>query len=60
MPLNGNPHPLPGQLMPDDLVFAQPEYPEIGLNMPPPPLFADEVPQQNQNDQQHQNDQPPQ
>jgi hypothetical protein len=61
MSLNGNPHPLPGQLIPDDLAFAQPEYPEIGWNMPLPPLFADDVPQQqNQNDQQKQHDQPPQ
>jgi hypothetical protein len=42
MPLNGNPHPLPGQLVPDDNMFVQPEYPEIGWNMPPPPFFAAE------------------
>jgi hypothetical protein len=32
MPLNGNPHPLPGNLMPQDNFWALPQYPEIGWN----------------------------
>jgi hypothetical protein len=30
MPLNGNPHPLPGQLMPNLNNFVNPQFPEIG------------------------------
>jgi hypothetical protein len=30
MPLDGNPHPLPGQLMPNNNLFVNPQYPEIG------------------------------
>jgi hypothetical protein len=30
MPLNGNPHPLPGQLVPNLNIFVNPEFPEIG------------------------------
>jgi hypothetical protein len=40
MPLNGNPHPLPGNLHPDNLNFVQPEYPEVGWNVAP----VEEVP----------------
>ncbi|KAM0823619.1 hypothetical protein ACQ4PT_070756 [Festuca glaucescens] len=34
MPLNGNPHPLPGQLMPNLNNFVIPQFPEIGWNVP--------------------------
>ncbi|KAE8803383.1 hypothetical protein D1007_20733 [Hordeum vulgare] len=38
MPLNGNPHPMPGQLELDNLLFALPPYPALGWNdVPPPP-----------------------
>ncbi|KAE8803737.1 hypothetical protein D1007_20428 [Hordeum vulgare] len=37
MPLNGNPHPLPGQLVNDHLLFALPPYPALGWNAVPPP-----------------------
>uniref|UniRef100_A0A8I6X248 Uncharacterized protein n=1 Tax=Hordeum vulgare subsp. vulgare TaxID=112509 RepID=A0A8I6X248_HORVV len=37
MPLNGNPHPLPGQLVNDHLLFAVPPYPALGWNAVPPP-----------------------
>ncbi|KAK1607904.1 hypothetical protein QYE76_031577 [Lolium multiflorum] len=30
MPLNGNPHPLPGQMMPNLNNFVNPQFPEIG------------------------------
>ena len=29
MPMNGNPHPLPGQLIADNNNFVMPEYPEM-------------------------------
>ncbi|KAI5022387.1 hypothetical protein ZWY2020_059117 [Hordeum vulgare] len=35
MPLNGNPHPLPGQLVHDNLQFALPPYPALGWNAVP-------------------------
>ncbi|KAI4970325.1 hypothetical protein ZWY2020_001239 [Hordeum vulgare] len=37
MPLNGNPHPLPGHLVNDNLLFALPLYPALGWNAVPPP-----------------------
>jgi hypothetical protein len=39
MPLNGNPHPLPGQLVQEDHLFVLPEYPQLGWDMPLPPPF---------------------
>jgi hypothetical protein len=41
MPFNGNPHPLPGHIHVDDHMFVLPEYPQLGWNMPPPPMFPD-------------------
>ena len=35
MPLNGNPHPLPGQLVHHNLQFALPPYPALGWNAVP-------------------------
>jgi hypothetical protein len=35
MPLNGNPHPLLGNLMPQDNFFVLPQFPEIGWNNAP-------------------------
>uniref|UniRef100_A0A8I6XC84 DUF7597 domain-containing protein n=1 Tax=Hordeum vulgare subsp. vulgare TaxID=112509 RepID=A0A8I6XC84_HORVV len=35
MPLNGNPHPLPGHLVNDNLQFALPPYPALGWNAVP-------------------------
>ncbi|KAE8766765.1 hypothetical protein D1007_61971 [Hordeum vulgare] len=35
MPLNGNPHPLPGHLVHDNLQFALPPYPVLGWNAVP-------------------------
>ncbi|KAM0854125.1 hypothetical protein ACQ4PT_050627 [Festuca glaucescens] len=32
MPINGNPHPLPGQLMPNINNFVLPQFPELGWN----------------------------
>jgi hypothetical protein len=46
MPFNGNPHPLPGQLVNEDHLFVLPEYPKIGWNMPPSPAFNDQPEQQ--------------
>ncbi|KAI4999467.1 hypothetical protein ZWY2020_004056 [Hordeum vulgare] len=37
MPLNGNPHPLPGPLINDNLLFALPPYPALGWNAVPQP-----------------------
>uniref|UniRef100_A0A8I6W620 Uncharacterized protein n=1 Tax=Hordeum vulgare subsp. vulgare TaxID=112509 RepID=A0A8I6W620_HORVV len=37
MPINGNPHTLPGQLVNDGLLFALPPYPSLGWNAVPPP-----------------------
>lgn len=37
MPLNGNPHPLPRQLVNDNLLFALPPYPALGWNAVPLP-----------------------
>ncbi|KAK1669893.1 hypothetical protein QYE76_058052 [Lolium multiflorum] len=34
MPVNGNPHPLPGQLLPNLNNFVLPQFPEIGCNDP--------------------------
>ncbi|KAM0844984.1 hypothetical protein ACQ4PT_056693 [Festuca glaucescens] len=44
MPLVGNPHPLPGNLQPDNLNFVQPEYPEVGWNVPPVDAMPDFIP----------------
>ncbi|KAI4965022.1 hypothetical protein ZWY2020_057643 [Hordeum vulgare] len=37
IPLNGNPHPLRGQLEQNNLLFALPPYPALGWNAVPPP-----------------------
>ncbi|KAI4987449.1 hypothetical protein ZWY2020_020249 [Hordeum vulgare] len=37
MPLNGKPHPLPGQLEQNIMLFALPPYPALGWNTVPPP-----------------------
>ena len=48
MPLDGNPDPLPGNLIQDNLSFVLPPYPMLGWNdapvVPPPPPVNDEVP----------------
>jgi hypothetical protein len=43
MPLDGNPHPLPGQLQNnlDMNMFVMPPFPEIGWNELPPNLAED-------------------
>jgi len=41
MPIDGNPHPLPGHLIHEDNLFALPPYPALGWNdvvLPPPPM----------------------
>jgi hypothetical protein len=35
MPLDGNPHALPGNLQPNQHLFVPPQFPEIGWDMPP-------------------------
>jgi hypothetical protein len=35
MPFNGNHHPLPGQLVPNENLFVMPQYPELGWNIDP-------------------------
>jgi hypothetical protein len=47
MPLDGNPHPLPGNMFMDNNNFVMPQFPEIGWNIPEPQL------------QQHQQHHPP-
>lgn len=38
MPLDGNPHPMPGELQPAENFWALPPYPALGWNdVPPPP-----------------------
>uniref|UniRef100_A0A8I6YF65 Uncharacterized protein n=1 Tax=Hordeum vulgare subsp. vulgare TaxID=112509 RepID=A0A8I6YF65_HORVV len=37
MPLDDNPHPLPGQLEQNNMLFALPPYPALGWNVVPPP-----------------------
>ncbi|XBI89508.1 hypothetical protein VPH35_027303 [Triticum aestivum] len=38
MPIDSNPHPLPGHLIHEDNLFALPPYPALGWNdVPPPP-----------------------
>ncbi|KAI4980494.1 hypothetical protein ZWY2020_020979 [Hordeum vulgare] len=37
MPLNGNPHPLPGELEQNNMLFALPPYPALGWKAVPPP-----------------------
>ena len=32
MPLDGNPHPMPGNLLPNENMFVVPQYPELGWN----------------------------
>ncbi|KAM0902612.1 hypothetical protein ACQ4PT_019202 [Festuca glaucescens] len=44
MPLDGNPHLLPGNLQPDNLNFVLPEYPEVGWNVPPVDAMPDVIP----------------
>ncbi|KAE8810425.1 hypothetical protein D1007_12899 [Hordeum vulgare] len=46
MPLNGNPHPMPGQLEQDNLLFALPPYLDLGWNDVPPPPSMPEPPVQ--------------
>ncbi|KAM0827957.1 hypothetical protein ACQ4PT_067858 [Festuca glaucescens] len=48
MPLNGNPHPLPGQLLPNLNNFVIPQYPEIGWNDPEPMNIPEQVQPQEQ------------
>jgi hypothetical protein len=43
MPVNGNPHPLPGQLLPNLNNFVLPQYPEIGWNDPMPMNIPEQV-----------------
>jgi hypothetical protein len=38
MPLDGNPHPLPGNMFMDNNNFVLPQFPEIGWNLPEPHL----------------------
>jgi hypothetical protein len=35
MPFDGNPHPLPGMLVPNNNLFVLPQYPELGWNINP-------------------------
>jgi hypothetical protein len=35
MPFDGNPHPLPGMLVPNSNLFVLPQYPELGWNINP-------------------------
>ena len=35
MPIDGNPHPLPGQMQQEDNDFVMPQFPEIGWNIVP-------------------------
>ena len=43
MPIDGNPHPLPGHLIHEDNLFALPPYPALGWNdVPPPPPPMDD------------------
>jgi hypothetical protein len=44
MPLDGNPHPLPGNFHLDNMIFLQPEYPEVGWNVPPVDAMPDVIP----------------
>ena len=45
MPINGNPHPVPGVPFPDMPPFILPPYPALGWNdvPPPPPVPAEGV-----------------
>jgi hypothetical protein len=43
MPVNGNPYPLPGQLLPNLNNFVLPQYPEIGWNDPMPMNIPEQV-----------------
>ncbi|KAE8774559.1 hypothetical protein D1007_53040 [Hordeum vulgare] len=46
VPLNGNPHPIPGQLEQDNVHFALPPYPALWWNHVPPPPPMSEPPVQ--------------
>jgi hypothetical protein len=35
MPFDGNPHPMPGMLVPNNNLFVLPQYPELGWNINP-------------------------
>jgi hypothetical protein len=35
MPFDGNPHPLPSQLLPNNNLLAMPHYPELGWQVDP-------------------------
>ena len=39
MPMNGNPHPLPEQLLPNNNMFVVPQYPELGWDMAQHPVI---------------------
>ena len=41
MPFDGNPHPLPGNLQHHEGDFVVPQYPELGWNIPPVQIQAD-------------------
>jgi hypothetical protein len=38
MPLDGNPHPIPGNMFMDNNNFVLPQFLEIGWNLPEPHL----------------------
>uniref|UniRef100_A0ACD5VMQ6 Uncharacterized protein n=1 Tax=Avena sativa TaxID=4498 RepID=A0ACD5VMQ6_AVESA len=46
MPPDGNPHPLPGNLMQNDNLFVGPQYPEIGWDAAPWPHDQEDAGQQ--------------
>ena len=45
MPFDGNPHPMPGQLVHNDVDFVLPPYPMLGWNDVPPPAAEHPQPQ---------------
>jgi hypothetical protein len=60
MPADGNAHPLPGHLVPDNNLFVMPEYPAMGWNdMPAPAQHHQPAAQQEPHDVQHEMPQDP-
>ena len=47
MTLNGNPHPMPGELQPPENFWVLPPYPALGWNDVPQPAEPEEQPQPN-------------
>jgi hypothetical protein len=56
MPLDGNPHPFPGELQPNNNLFVNPQYPEVGWDVVQADNDAHQVDQQDNAEPQQQDE----